>query len=183
MYNLGTLGGDYVESEASGLNASGVVVGDSNNGYDASLAWVWVPTSPNGTSGQMTDLNGLIPAGSGWVLEAATAVNDAGRIAGFGKINGAEHAFLLTPTITAASATPGLAAAPPIAIAPMPEVQKVRPGAGGGGAPPLVRSVSEIEKARPVQLKTESRSSPPSVGSADTTGLPEGNRMISSAAD
>jgi probable HAF family extracellular repeat protein len=188
-YNLGTLGGKYVGSEASGLNASGVVVGNSNYGYGVgngySLAWVWTPTSPNGTSGQMTDLNSLVPAGSGWVLNAATAVNDAGQIVGFGAINGAEHAFLLTPTTAAASvsATPGPAAAPPIAIAPMPEVQKIRPGAGGGGAPPLVRSVPEIQKTRPGQLKTEGRSSPPPVQPADTTGLPDRNRMISSAAD
>ena len=105
IYNLGTLGGIYVWSEASGINASGVVVGDSNNGYGQSLAFIWTPTSPNGTSGQMTDLNSLIPAGSGWVLEAAKAINNAGQIAGFGTINGAEHAFLLSPTLMT-SATP-----------------------------------------------------------------------------
>jgi probable HAF family extracellular repeat protein len=159
MYSLGTLGGIYVESEASSINASGVVVGDSNNGYGASLAWVWVPTSPNGTSGQMSDLNGLIPAGSGWVLEAATAVNNAGQIAGFGKINGVEHAFLLTPTITAASvsATPGLAAEPPIAIAPMPEVQKIRNEPGWIST--QVRSAPAVQRVRPGQLATESPSS------------------------
>ena len=106
MYDLGTLGGLYLESEASGINASGVVVGDSNNDYGVgngySLAWIWTPTSPNGTSGQMTDLNSLIPAGSGWVLNQARAVNDAGQIAGWGTINGHEHAFLLTPTTTTA---------------------------------------------------------------------------------
>jgi probable HAF family extracellular repeat protein len=101
MYNLGTLGGNYVESEASGINASGVVVGDSNTGYGQTLAWIWSPTSPNGTSGHMTDLNALIPAGSGWVLNVAKAVDDAGQIAGWGTINGMEHAFLLSPTTSA----------------------------------------------------------------------------------
>jgi probable HAF family extracellular repeat protein len=122
IYNLGTLGGNDVESEALSLNAYGVVVGDSDDGYgfgsSHSLAWIWTPTSPNGTSGQMTDLNSLIPAGSGWVLNEARAVNDAGQIAGRGTINGIEHAFLLTPTTTTArpqasnGATSGTGASP-----------------------------------------------------------------------
>ena len=124
MYDLGTLGGIYVRSEGSGINTSGVVVGDSNNGYGQSLAFVWSPTSPNGTSGQMTDLNSLIPAGSGWVLEAARSINNAGQIAGFGTINGAEHAFLLTPTMT--TATQVLTAEPLIAIDPLPAVHRAR---------------------------------------------------------
>ncbi|HEY3701676.1 MAG TPA: hypothetical protein VGL32_05420, partial [Acidimicrobiales bacterium] len=52
----------------------------------------------------MTDLNSLIPAGSGWVLDQARAINDAGQIVGWGTINGHEHAFLLTPTTTTARA-------------------------------------------------------------------------------
>lgn len=39
----------------------------------------------------------MIPAGSGWVLGEAYAINDAGQIAGYGNIGGEEHAFLLTP--------------------------------------------------------------------------------------
>jgi probable HAF family extracellular repeat protein len=45
----------------------------------------------------MTDLNNLIPAGSGWILVEATAINKAGQIAGVGTINGQTRAFLLTP--------------------------------------------------------------------------------------
>ncbi len=45
----------------------------------------------------MTDLNSLIPAGSGWVLTRATAINDAGHIVGSGVIGGQVRAFLLTP--------------------------------------------------------------------------------------
>jgi probable HAF family extracellular repeat protein len=118
MYNLGTLWGNYVESEASGINASGVVVGDSNTGYGQSLAWIWSPTSPNGMSGRMTDLNSLIPTGSGWVLNEARSINNTGQIAGFGTINDVVHAFLLTPTTTTAralassGATSGTAASP-----------------------------------------------------------------------
>jgi hypothetical protein len=43
------------------------------------------------------DLNGLIPAGTGWILNSATSINDAGQIAGAGTLNGAQHAFLLVP--------------------------------------------------------------------------------------
>jgi hypothetical protein len=45
----------------------------------------------------MKDLNKLIPSGSGWVLEQAFAINNAGQIVGTGTINGKEHGFLLTP--------------------------------------------------------------------------------------
>ncbi len=112
MHDLGTLSAVYSSTEAASINSSGVVAGDAfvmSNSYAPSLAWIWVPTAPNGTSGQMTDLNSLIPAGSGWLLNHATAVNDAGQIVGYGTINGVEHGFLLTPTTTAAPAHPATA--------------------------------------------------------------------------
>src|SRR5947209_3892291 len=60
VYNLGTLGGTDNASSASSINASGVVVGtafDESGTTTADRAWIWAPTSPNGTSGQMIDLN------------------------------------------------------------------------------------------------------------------------------
>jgi len=45
----------------------------------------------------MTDLNSLIPRGSGWRLVQATAINKTGQIAGWGEVDGQTHAFLLTP--------------------------------------------------------------------------------------
>jgi probable HAF family extracellular repeat protein len=45
----------------------------------------------------MFDLNDLVPAGSGFVLEEATGINDSGEIVGTGTIGGATHAFLLVP--------------------------------------------------------------------------------------
>ena len=45
----------------------------------------------------MTDLNALIPAHSGWILEEARSINDAGQIVGQGLHHGQERAFLLTP--------------------------------------------------------------------------------------
>jgi len=47
--------------------------------------------------GRMADLNALIPAHSGWVLEEAQAINDRGQIVGRGLHHGQERAFLLTP--------------------------------------------------------------------------------------
>jgi hypothetical protein len=49
----------------------------------------------------MADLNNVIPVGSNWTLQKATAINDLGQIVGIG-INpgGASHGFLLTPLPT-----------------------------------------------------------------------------------
>ncbi len=45
----------------------------------------------------MIDLNDQIPAGSGWVLQYAAAINDAGWIVGWGRFGGQTQAFLLVP--------------------------------------------------------------------------------------
>ena len=46
----------------------------------------------------MQDLNALIPANSGWVLQSANAINSAGQITGDGLYKGQDQAFLLTPS-------------------------------------------------------------------------------------
>ena len=51
-------------------------------------------------TGVMTDLNQLIPQGSGWYLVDAFDINDAGQIVGRGLIGGEMHAFVLTPSLT-----------------------------------------------------------------------------------
>src|SRR5216683_1742619 len=54
----------------------------------------------------------LVPAGSGWVIEGAEAINDLGQIAGSGTTgpeltNGVpEHALLLTPVVLTPPAPP-----------------------------------------------------------------------------
>ena len=45
----------------------------------------------------MIDLNTRIDPQSGWTLEVAKGINDAGEIVGNGSHNGDYHAFLLTP--------------------------------------------------------------------------------------
>lgn len=46
---------------------------------------------------EVVDLNSLIAAGSGWVLEHATAINDNGWIVGTGQLNGSPRGFVLIP--------------------------------------------------------------------------------------
>ena len=86
--DLGVLPGAR-SSYANGINANGDVVGVSN-----ARAFIH-------TAGQMEDLNALVPAGAGWVLERAHAINDAGRIVGFGIHNGQPRGFLLIPEVCA----------------------------------------------------------------------------------
>ena len=72
---------------ANGMNDAGQLVGSvlTTSGTDAYLC----------AGGVLTDLNSLLPANSGWQLQAANAINNAGQIAGYGTINGQTHAFLL----------------------------------------------------------------------------------------
>jgi probable HAF family extracellular repeat protein len=90
MVSLGTLGGQ--NSWASGLNDDSEVVGCANTGNGNIHAFLY-------GNGVMTDLNSLIPAGSGWTLTDANAINDNGQIVGYGtNPSGQTDAFLLTPT-------------------------------------------------------------------------------------
>jgi probable HAF family extracellular repeat protein len=89
MHDLGTLGG--ANSQAFDVSFSGIVVGQSQRaGNSAWRAVMW-------RNGVITDLNTLLPPGSGWVLQSATHVNSAGQIVGNGTLNGAQRGFLLTP--------------------------------------------------------------------------------------
>jgi probable HAF family extracellular repeat protein len=90
IQDLGVLaGGNY--SIAFGVNDSSVVVGYGNLSNNAAHAMIWTST------GGMKDLNSLIPAGSGWVLINANAINNVGQITGYGTKGGHNHAFLLNP--------------------------------------------------------------------------------------
>ncbi len=88
MNDIGTLGGS--SAQGLGINDLGYVVGVSNTTGDAGIdAFLWTPFTG------MIDLNSLLPAGSPWVLLQASAINDEGKIVGYGTINGEYHAFLL----------------------------------------------------------------------------------------
>ena len=84
MRSLGALPGSK-NSAALGVNDSTEIVGTSD-----AHAFLW-------TQGKMLDLNAFLPAGSGWTLEEARAINNRGQIVGSGKLHGQDHMFLLTP--------------------------------------------------------------------------------------
>lgn len=91
LIDIGTLGG--ANSEATGINNWSQVVGFSDVTSGGTHAFIYQAAA-------LHDLNTLLPAGSGWVLEAATAINDAGEIAGYGTHNGVRHAFRLAAPAT-----------------------------------------------------------------------------------
>jgi probable HAF family extracellular repeat protein len=89
MQDLGTLGGGF--SGARGINNAGQIVGNATITGDTALhAFIY-------QNGAMTDLNTLIPANSGWVLQNASAINDIGQIVGSGTLNGVSRGFRLDP--------------------------------------------------------------------------------------
>jgi probable HAF family extracellular repeat protein len=92
MSDLGNLAGDC-SSQATSINSSGQIVGfgslDCNNEAHALLF-------ENG--GTPTDLNTLVPAGSGVTMLNTFNINDRGEIAGYGVLtNGDPRAILLIP--------------------------------------------------------------------------------------
>jgi probable HAF family extracellular repeat protein len=102
--DLGALPGGN-NSVGYALNDSGVVVGESEFEFDfggsttpESHAFIYTP------DGDMVDLNDLIPANSGWILESATGINNKGQIVGYGRIGEKLALFRLTP---GSGGTPG----------------------------------------------------------------------------
>jgi probable HAF family extracellular repeat protein len=95
MTDLGALTGAGGESVAYAINDRGVAVGYSMTTNNVQHACVY-------TDGSVRDLNGLvINQNSGWTLQTAWSINNAGKIVGV-EVNssGASHAFLLTPIPT-----------------------------------------------------------------------------------
>lgn len=85
--------GSLFEPEIHDLNNCGDIVGAHHPGPVFSTPSAFVITG-----GNAYDLNTLIPSGSGWHLGTATAINDSGEIAGIGRHNGVQRAFLLVPS-------------------------------------------------------------------------------------
>jgi probable HAF family extracellular repeat protein len=88
LTDLGTIAGGS-NTFPYGQNNLGQVVGQADTADSAiSVAFLW-------QNGVMTDLNTLLPADSGWQLQLATLINDAGRIVGIGLHNGMSEWFIM----------------------------------------------------------------------------------------
>jgi probable HAF family extracellular repeat protein len=95
--DLGTID-SIAYNQANAINAAGQIVGTADPHCVPCanpVAWLREP------GGALTDLNTLIPTGSGWTLEQANGINDRGQIVGAGLHNGALHAYLLSPSFAA----------------------------------------------------------------------------------
>jgi uncharacterized membrane protein len=80
---------------STAINIHGVVVGilaGNNSAAWPRIAFLW-------DGSKMYNLNSLIQGGaaSGWELNEADSINDAGVIVGLGLLNGESHAFIATP--------------------------------------------------------------------------------------
>jgi probable HAF family extracellular repeat protein len=85
MTDLGTFGAGA--SEANAINNNGWIVGDTSSSNNA---WLYM-------NGQSVNLASVTLNATGWQLESATGINDAGQIIGYGEYqNGQTRAFLLT---------------------------------------------------------------------------------------
>jgi probable HAF family extracellular repeat protein len=89
LTDLGTLPGGS-QSVAFAINDAGQVVGASDSSARTQHAFLYA-------NGVMRDLNTLISSTSGWVLNEAADINNAGQIVGNGLFRGQRRAFLLTP--------------------------------------------------------------------------------------
>jgi probable HAF family extracellular repeat protein len=106
IQDLGTLPGDSL-SAALKINYFGQVIGSSGNLAVPTINVYGSPEASEGVSGRpfvwtarrgMQDLNTLVRANSGWVLNSVTDINLWGQIVGSGTYKGQTHGFLLTPT-------------------------------------------------------------------------------------
>lgn len=99
VYSNGTmtsLGSYNTETTPQAINDSGMIAGTTYGVNAAGASFNDAFIYQNGT---FQDLNNLIPAGSGWELTDAVAVNDIGQILvdATSTTTGQDHALLLTP--------------------------------------------------------------------------------------
>ena len=93
-----------VSGYADAVNASGQVVGTYFTPA-GEYAFLY-------ENGVVTDLNDLLPEGSGWELHAAVDINDAGQIVGQGTHNGEGRGFLLSPVESSADLSISMSGSP-----------------------------------------------------------------------
>ena len=98
LVDLGTLNGG-LSSSAADINENDEVVGSA--WLETVPTSVYDPTSYHAflwANSLMSDLNDALPPNPGWLLTAATAINDQGDIVGTGLRGGVAHGFLLRRT-------------------------------------------------------------------------------------
>ena len=88
MIDLGTLGGTV--SFPFAMNSQGHVIGDSEDDLGFPVPFLY-------RNGQMVNVSSLLPPDSGWEIDTALYINDAGQIAGFGSHSGEFAWYILTP--------------------------------------------------------------------------------------
>jgi probable HAF family extracellular repeat protein len=91
MKSLGTLGG--TQSYAYGVDSSGDVVGYSWTSDGVTHGFVY-------SGGVMLDLNSLLEIGSGWTIDGAYGINDAGQILAQATHEGQRYAVELNPSLS-----------------------------------------------------------------------------------
>jgi probable HAF family extracellular repeat protein len=111
IVDLGDLGNLSGDTKPQSTNSKGVVVGLSSPGVNGSggeidHAFIWTPTTPNGTTGAMSDLNNAalynataLPAG--YYMKSATGINSMGSISGYmyNDTTNSSRAFALIATM------------------------------------------------------------------------------------
>jgi hypothetical protein len=143
--------------------------GDQYGGYQSAFLW-------EASTDVTVDLQTLLPSGSGWQLEQAMAINDAGQITGYGYHDGQLHAFLMTPsalpaptdtvvagllaggTISTDTGAPGASPADPIAttiVTPIDGAVAIREGVGFVGVPGFTLLGQPITIQAPWSIQTE----------------------------
>jgi hypothetical protein len=152
---LSDLPGDNAGA-AYGVNVAGQAVGYCNNIFD--------PQQPNQpflysySDDTMMNLNDLLPGGSGWNLQTATAINDAGQVVGTGYLNGDTsvlHGFLLDLNDAPATHGAGVVAA-------------ATPALAQGTAPAATQLGSALDQA-PAAASLEQRDQPTTATEAAPT--------------
>jgi probable HAF family extracellular repeat protein len=118
MTDLGTLSGTS-DSVATAINDAGQIVGDARITDPTPTSPLYAPFLYS--NGQITNLNSLLPANSGWTLVTATGINNQGVIAGTGiegnNPDAAQVGFMLFPS---SSPTPTPTPTPTPAPTPTP---------------------------------------------------------------
>jgi probable HAF family extracellular repeat protein len=94
LHSLGVLGGNF--SWGIGINASGQISGVGTTADETSEhATLWMPATPNGTTGTTYDLGTL-----GGTSSQGTGINDSGQLTGYSDLpdDAQSHAILWNPT-------------------------------------------------------------------------------------